>query len=84
MPTASQVLCGCGKFMSVSQNGVTVEELTDDGGPYKLWDADAWRCAECGSMVITGFGRSPLAEHWQPNYQQQRRRLEPVYQGRQP
>jgi hypothetical protein len=69
--------------MQVSQNGVTVEELDGDGGPYRLWDADAWRCIECGAMVITGFARAPLAESWQPTYDAQRRRLAPIYQGRQ-
>jgi hypothetical protein len=57
------VLCGCGQFMQVSQNGVTVEELDDDGMPYTLWDADAWRCAGCGSLVITGqVGAIPATE----------------------
>ena len=82
MPTGSTVLCGCGRFMQVAQNGVTVEELTEDGAGYKLWDADRWRCPECGAEVVTGFGRAPLAEHYQPTYQDARRRLGPVRAGR--
>ena len=82
MPTASNVLCGCGRFMQPQKNGVTVEELLESGGPYKLWDADLWHCPECGTRVITGFGQTPLAEHWQPNYQMQRTRLAPIHQGR--
>jgi hypothetical protein len=82
MPTASNVLCGCGRFMRVQQNSVIVEELLEDGAPYKLWDADRWECPECGQAVITGFGRVPIAEHWQPTYTAQRARLAPVIAAR--
>jgi len=82
MPTASNVLCGCGRFMRVKQNSVTVEERTEDQQPYKLWDADLFECVECGVEIITGFGRGPIAEHWQPNYAEQRQRLGPIYPGR--
>lgn len=82
MPTASNLLCGCGRFMEIRQNSVTVEELLEDGGSYRLWDADLYECGDCGTQVISGFGRSPLAEHWQPSYGEQRDRLAPVYPGR--
>jgi hypothetical protein len=82
MPTSSNTLCGCGRFMRVKRNGVTVEELAEDGSAYKLWDADLFECVECGAEVIAGFGRGPLAEHYQSTYTEQRRRLQPVYPGR--
>jgi hypothetical protein len=82
MPTSSNYLCGCGRFMMVKRNSVTVEELLEDGAPYKLWDADLMECPECGVTVIAGFGRQPLAQHWQPSYQEQRARLAPIYPGR--
>jgi hypothetical protein len=82
MPTAGHVLCGCGRFMRPLKNSVTVEELLEDGTPYKLWDADLWECPECQTQVITGFGRLPLAEYWQPSYVDQLERLAPVYPGR--
>jgi hypothetical protein len=68
--------------MHVVRNSVTVEELLEDGAPYKLWDADRWACAECGTTVITGFAAQPFAEHWHPTYAQQRARLAPIYPGR--
>lgn len=68
--------------MRVKQNGVTVEELTEDGRPYKLWDAELLECVECGVEIIAGFGLSPLAEHYQPDYAAQRARLAPIYPGR--
>lgn len=82
MPTASNILCGCGRFMRVKQNSVTVEELLETGEPYKLWDADLYECVECGCEVIAGFGKAPIAEHYQGNYHDQRARLGPVYKGR--
>jgi hypothetical protein len=82
MPTVSNVLCGCGCFMRVKKNSVTVEELMTDGSPYKLWDADLFECPACGATVITGFGQKPMAEHWQPMYARSRARLAPIYQGR--
>jgi len=82
MPTNSNILCGCGRFMRVKQNSVTVEELLEDGSPYRLWDADLWECVECGVEVIAGFGRSPIAEHYQSNYSMNREHLAPIYPGR--
>lgn len=81
-PTNGNALCGCGRFMHVKQNGVTVEELLEDGAPYRLWDADLLACEECGVEMIAGFGRHPLAEHWHPDYAAQRARLAPIYPGR--
>ena len=82
MPTSSNLLCGCGYFMRVKRNSVTVEELMEDGAPYKLWDADLFECEQCGVHIIAGFGRAPLAEHWQATYTEQRIRLAPIYPGR--
>lgn len=82
MPTASNYLCQCGRFMRCLKNGVTVEELLADGAPYRLWDADLLQCEDCGVHVIAGFGRLPIAEHWHPDYAEWRARLAPVYPGR--
>jgi hypothetical protein len=68
--------------MRVKKNSVTVEELLEDGAPYKLWDADLWECPDCGVEVITGFGARPLAEHYQTEYGTQRARFGLIYPGR--
>lgn len=81
-PTQGGVLCGCGRLMRVKKNSVTVEELHDDGTPYKLWDADLFACQGCGAEVITAFARLPFAEHYQPHYAEQRARLAPIYPAR--
>ena len=82
MPTAGNVLCGCGQFMRCVKNDVVVEELHEDGSPYRLWAADRYRCEACGAEVITGFACAPLIEHWRPNYAMYRARLQPIYPGR--
>jgi hypothetical protein len=82
MPTASNYLCGCGRLMQCKQNSVTVEEVMEDGSPYKLWEADLWECPDCGVELIAGFGQSPIAEHWQRSYPEQCARLAPIYPAR--
>jgi len=81
-PTHGGVVCGCGRIMRVRKNSVTVEELMGDGEPYKLWDADLFACEACGIEIITGFGCAPFAEHYQPDYAEQRARLAPIYPAR--
>jgi hypothetical protein len=82
MPTESNVLCGCGRFMRPKKNSVTVEEQLENGDPYKLFDADLYECPQCGQQVITGFGAGPIIEHWHPDYEKLRKRLAPIYPGR--
>lgn len=82
MPSTSNVLCRCGTFMRPKTNSVTVEELTQDRRPYKLWSADLYACEDCGAEVITGFGREPLVEHYQPEYAEIRKNRGPIYRGR--
>ncbi len=83
MPTTSDYVCvKCQRFMRIEKNGVTVEEQTEVGEPYKLWDADKYRCPACGFEVISGFGRGPIAEHYQPTYEAQKERLGPVVWAR--
>ena len=81
-PTHGGVVCQCGRIMRVLKNSVTVEELMDDGASYRLWDADLFRCPDCGVEIITGFGKGPMAEHYEPTYEAQRARLAPLYPAR--
>ncbi len=32
--------------------------------PYRIWDADLWKCPRCGCEIVIGFGQQPIAEHW--------------------
>ena len=38
--------------------------------PYKLWLGDQWECAGCGASIIIGVGAEPVAEHFQPEFQE--------------
>ena len=79
MPTLSNYVCEpCGVFMRIETNSVTVEELMDDGAPYKLWDGDRYKCPSCGHQIVSGFGRNPLAEHFQMDYAMRRAQLAPI------
>ncbi len=82
MPTAGGILCGCGRFLRVKKNSVTVEEQCADGSPYRLWSADLCFCPECKAEIISGFANRPLTEHWQTDYDTIKAERGPIYPGR--
>lgn len=57
----------CGRFMRPSKNGRCVLVMADDV-PYQIWMADEWVCERCQSTVIVGFGRTPISEHFMPDF----------------
>ena len=73
----------CRLFFKVKKNGVALEEGMPDGRggwqPYKLWLGDLWECLGCGAQIVRGFGSQPVAEHYEPTYQSQVRRLSPQF-----
>lgn len=74
--TPNTVVCGCSRIMRVKKNGITVEETTESGEPYRLWSADLWACPNCGIEVISGFGRHPVAEGYEGRYTAVRAQLD--------
>ena len=59
----------CQTYFVPMKNSVFVLETMDDGeSPYKLWQADLLICPDCDHWLIAGFGFSPIAEHYQPNF----------------
>ena len=62
----------CQRFFRPYRNGVRVLEGKPFNGaapgtaepklwtPYKLWQADLWRCEGCGVEIIYGYGNNPL------------------------
>ena len=63
--------------------GVRVEPGTsepENWKPYKIWSGDRWQCQGCGAEIISGVGRSPVAEHYQPEFEDVRVRLGAKYQ----
>ena len=64
------VKCEC--EMRPEQNGVGLLDYfnpsdSDTPQPYRIWDADLWKCPKCGFEIVTGFGQRPIAEHYQQN-----------------
>ena len=41
----------------------------DKWKPYKVWVADLWECKGCGQQILSGFGCSPLSEHYKPDFE---------------
>lgn len=76
----------CKKFYRPEKNGAYFEEgMPVDAKhhpgvwkPYKLWQGDLWRCQGCGAEIIVGAGRSPYAEHHEPDYAEQVQAAEPL------
>ena len=75
--TKKQVISGyhrpvcpkCSRELHPEKNGVGVLDLNDNGKPYEVYDADLWKCPSCGMEVVGGFGNSPIAAHYQDNFQ---------------
>jgi rubredoxin len=44
--------------------------------PYKLWSGDLWQCQGCGHEVISGVGRNPVLEHYEPGFAELLERVE--------
>ncbi len=61
--------CGaCKVEMRCDKNDVPVE-LVASFGSYQLWNADRWKCPQCGQTVLlTGDLQHPVAEHFEDGY----------------
>jgi hypothetical protein len=59
MPKLVCVKCQC--ELKPETDGTTVIE-TASFGPYKVWEADTWKCPGCGIEIISGFAQQPLRE----------------------
>lgn len=49
-------------------NGVGVLDLASFG-PAQIWAADLWKCPGCGIEIVGGFGRGPISEHYEPDFE---------------
>jgi hypothetical protein len=68
------VCVNCKRFFKPASIGRFVLEQMPAGSdqawvPYRLWSADILRCSGCGAEIVTGFGRAPVAEHYEPGFQ---------------
>ena len=49
------------------ENSVLVIEMASFG-PYKVWNADVWKCPKCFHKTVAGFGNSPIHEHYEDGF----------------
>ena len=60
------VCVNCKVELKPEENGVIVAEMMrENTAIYKLWEADLWKCPECGIEVVLGFGSMPFMEHYE-------------------
>lgn len=68
----ARLVCGkCGLFMDPQRANVALLEKIGAvekgiGGPYRLWEADVWRCPGCGHEVVVVSGDRPMVERDEP------------------
>lgn len=59
------ICCGCQRELRCDRNGVLViYRVKGEHRFYKAYNADRWKCPECGVEVITGFGVLPRLENF--------------------
>lgn len=71
----------CQRFYRAVKNGFYFTEMMpkvidaepgtaepEKWAPYKLWAGDKWRCEGCGSEIVVGVGREPIAEHYKRGF----------------
>ena len=62
----------CKLEMRPETNGVGLLDMFNppdkpEPQPYQVWDADLWKCPECGCEIVVGFGEGPVARHFEAN-----------------
>lgn len=81
------VCLNCARFYRPHRNGIAITEMMPKGidrqpgladptgwKPYKVWQADLWQCQGCGHLLVTGFGNSPISEHYMPDFAKENER----------
>lgn len=61
--------------MPVRQPAAPGTSHPENWAPYKLWSGDLWECQGCQGQIIVGVGQHPIAEHYQPEFELDCRRL---------
>lgn len=65
----------CGVSYRPERNGQDALEIVA-GQPYRLWESDKWKCPSCGHEILTGFGRTPVSEHFERDFEERVSRRE--------
>lgn len=62
------VCANCERQLKIEKSGVFVIETFLDDQPYKIWNADLWKCDSCKTEIVSGFGHGSLSEHYMDNF----------------
>jgi len=67
----------CKLFYRAHKNGVYLTEMAPIGVggswiPYKVWQADLWKCKGCGHEILSGFGHNPVSIQHMEGFKEQR------------
>lgn len=62
-----KVCVKCQVEMRPELNGVGALSMAG-AQPYELYDADLWKCPTCGVEMILGFGKRPIAMHFETDF----------------
>ena len=58
----------CQVELTPEKNGVGLLDMASFG-PYKIREADLWKCPSCDYEIVIGFGQEAIAEHYQEEFQ---------------
>lgn len=61
----SPVCVSCATEMRPEKNGFKFVTITSQSDPYQVWKCDKWKCPQCETEVLIGFGQKPIAEYYQ-------------------
>lgn len=56
------------EYKPKKNNIPVIEMFNEPPRPYKIWLADAWQCPGCQHVVVAGFGKGPIREHFEPDF----------------
>ena len=68
------VCSSCQSELKPLNSGVKVFEYAGEK-LHKIWCADEWHCPSCGLRVVSGFGASPLAVHYETTFAETLKRV---------
>lgn len=61
--------------MPIGRDVVPGTAAPEQWRPYKVWAGDRWECEGCGTVILSGFGRERIAEHYEPDFADRVKRL---------
>ena len=58
----------CNTEFRPERNGIGLLDMADFG-PYRIWEADLYKCPKCGTEIVVSFGHQAISEHYQDEFE---------------